>query len=67
MEQRSRVCPVCPRCKSNKNVIPIIYGEPAKRRDEDTGDGWDLDKLSRHMVWVMGMGQYYCRSCRFEW
>lgn len=69
MTKPKQKVPACPKCKSNKNTIPIVYGLPVKPPDEWLEDGvfrWGKE-IVRHKGCVIRKARYYCRSCRKEW
>jgi len=53
--------PQCPKCKSNKNTIPILYGLP-------TGEGFD--KADRGELKIGGCvvrednPEWHCKRCK---
>lgn len=52
----------CPKCKSKKNVVPIVYGLLDKEVIKNT----EQDKFALGGC-VVRSEQWYCKSCDYEW
>jgi hypothetical protein len=64
MSSESSIPPQCPKCNTNKDVIPIMYGLPDKKLIKMH----DLGKIHHHGCEIGGdMPEWHCKSCGFEW